>query len=239
MTINSIPHHVAIIMDGNGRWAKEHHLMRSQGHLEGVKRVEEIISEACRCGIKVLTLYAFSTENWNRPEDEVSLLMRTLISVLGQKAKDLHGNGIRIKFIGRRQGIPTSVLEAMDKAIFLTESNEKMTLNIAFNYGARAEIVDAAKRMYQEVVDGRIQISDVDEKGFGKFLYTERNSEVDLLIRTSGEYRISNFLLWQISYAEFYFTSKYWPDFTSEELHKALKDFSGRERRYGGILSAA
>lgn len=238
MTKKNLPHHVAIIMDGNGRWAKAHHLTRSQGHLEGVKRVEEIVSEACRCGIKVLTLYAFSTENWSRPQEEVTLLMRTLISVLSQKAKELHSNGIKIRFIGRRQGISTAVLEAVDKAMKLTENNETMTLNVAFNYGARAEIIDAAKTIYQDIQEGKLAINEVTEKKFESYLYTKNDSEVDLLIRTSGEYRISNFLLWQVSYAEFYFTSKYWPEFTIEEFHKALNDFEGRERRYGGVLSA-
>jgi undecaprenyl diphosphate synthase len=238
MTKKNLPHHVAIIMDGNGRWAKAHHLTRSQGHIEGVKRVEEIVSESCHCGIKVLTIYAFSTENWTRPEDEVSLLMRTLISVLGQKAKDLHGNGIKIRFIGRRQGMPAAVLEAIDKAMKLTENNKTMTLNVAFNYGARTEIIDAVKIAHKDIIDGKLNIDDLDEKSFSSYLYTKNDSEVDLLIRTSGEHRISNFLLWQISYAEFYFTSKYWPEFTVEEFHNALKDFAGRDRRYGGVLSA-
>lgn len=234
-----IPHHVAIIMDGNGRWAKERHLTRSQGHLEGVKRVEDIVAESRRIGIKVLTIYAFSTENWSRPQEEVSLLMRTLISALGQKVKDLHKNGIKIRFIGTRQTIPSAVLEAMDRAMELTASNTGMVLNIAFNYGARAEIVEAVKRAHEDITCGRLSIDALDEKVFSGYLYTKEDSEVDLLIRTSGELRISNFLLWQVSYAEFYFTSKYWPDFTADELHKALKDFEGRDRRYGGVLSAA
>jgi undecaprenyl diphosphate synthase len=235
MTTPLLPQHIAIIMDGNGRWAKSQHLTRSQGHLEGVKRVEEIVFEASNTGIKVLTLYAFSTENWSRPQDEVSLLMRTLISVLSQKAKDLHGNGIRIQFIGRRAGIPESVLEAIKKAESLTEKNKAMTLNIAFNYGARAEIVDAAKTIFNDVREGKLNIDEINEDNFGFYLYTKDQPEVDLLIRTSGELRISNFLLWQISYAELYFTSKYWPEFKVEEFHKALKDFANRERRYGGV----
>ncbi len=237
MTTKLIPHHVAIIMDGNGRWAKAHRLNRSQGHLEGLKRLEEIVLEASRSGIKVLTLYAFSTENWNRPQDEVTLLMRTLISALSQRAKDFHKEGIVIQFIGRRQGVPDAVLEAIDKATVLTKKNERMILNIAFNYGARAEIIDAIKTIHQKVAKGEISIDDIDEKSFGSYLYTKNHSEVDLLIRTSGELRISNFLLWQISYAECYFTTKFWPEFTIEELHKALKDFSNRERRYGSVLS--
>ena len=233
-----LPEHVAIIMDGNGRWANARHLTRSQGHLEGVKRVEEIVAEACRVGIKALTIYAFSTENWNRPEEEISLLMRTLISVLGQKAKDLHANGIKICFIGRREGIPETVIEAMNKAMFLTENNKKMTLNIAFNYGSRSEIIDAVKDICHQVSDGKLQLDDINEENFGFYLYTKNQPEVDLLIRTSGELRISNFLLWQISYAELYFTPKYWPDFTVEEFHKALKDFASRDRRYGAVRAA-
>lgn len=235
MSISKLPQHVAIIMDGNGRWAKAQHLSRSQGHLEGIKRVEEIISEACRIGIKVLTLYAFSTENWNRPQEEVSWLMRTLISVLGQKAQELHEHGIKIQFIGRRQGIPSAVLGAIDQTMALTEHNRTMTLNIAFNYGARAEIVDAVKSIGQDIMEGKTKINDIDEEKLEFYLYTKDQSEVDLLIRTSGEQRISNFLLWQISYAELYFTSKYWPEFTSQEFHKALEEFASRERRYGRV----
>ena len=231
----ALPQHVAVIMDGNGRWAKAHHLTRSQGHLEGVKRVEEIIFEASQSGIKILTLYAFSTENWRRPKDEVTLLMRTLISVLNQKAKDLHVNGIKINFIGRREGIPDAVLKAMDQSISLTKDNTSMTLNIAFNYGARSEIIDALKTVYEKIKQKKLNIDDVNEDNFGLYLYTKEQPDVDLLIRTSGEFRISNFLLWQISYAELYFTSKYWPEFTAKEFHLALKSFASRERRFGGV----
>ncbi len=230
-----LPAHVAIIMDGNGRWAKAHHLSRSQGHLEGVKRVEEIILEASNCGIKVLSLYAFSTENWSRPQDEVSLLMRTLIKVLGQKSKTLHHKGVKIQFIGRRQGVPSGVLKTFDQASNLTKDNQGMVLNIAFNYGARAEIIDAIKNICHDSSQNRLNIQDLNEEKFSHYLYTKDQSEVDLLIRTSGEQRISNFLLWQISYAEFYFTTKYWPEFTVAEFHKALKEFVSRERRYGGV----
>ncbi len=235
MTTAVLPYHVAIIMDGNGRWAKGRHLTRSQGHLEGVKRVEEIVSEARRIGIKVLTLYTFSTENWNRPQEEISLLMRTLISVLDRKVNELHKNGVKIQFIGRLTGVSQPVLEAINKAMTLTENNETMTLNIAFNYGARAEIIDAVKMIHQNINQGKLRIDDVDENNFGQYLYTKSQSDVDLLVRTSGELRISNFLLWQISYAELYFTSKFWPDFTVGEFHKALKEFAGRDRRYGGV----
>lgn len=237
MEKNKLPQHVAIIMDGNGRWAQAHHLTRSQGHLEGVKRVEETISEANKCGIKVLTLYAFSTENWSRPKDEVSLIMRTLIKVLNQKAKDLHHKGVRIQFLGSRQGVPAEVLKAFDQAFVLTKNNKGMILNIAFNYGARVEIIDAIKKIYRDIQQGKFSIEDVDEEKLSQHLYTKEHSEVDLLIRTSGEQRISNFLLWQISYAELYFTTKFWPEFTISEFHKALKDFFNRDRRYGGVKS--
>lgn len=235
MGISKLPQHVAIIMDGNGRWAKAQHLSRSQGHLEGVKRVEEIVAEACQVGIKVLTLYAFSTENWNRPQEEVTWLMRTLISVLEQKAQELHTHGIKIQFIGQRQGIPAAVLKAMDQTMILTERNHTMTLNIAFNYGARAEIVNAVKSICKDIIKRKMKISEIDEEKLALYLYTKDQSEVDLLIRTSGEQRISNFLLWQVSYAELYFTSKYWPEFTIQEFHNALEAFANRERRYGGV----
>ncbi len=233
--MDKIPKHVAIIMDGNGRWARERHLTRPQGHLEGVKRVEEIVEAAREAGIAVLTLYAFSTENWSRPQDEVSMLMRTFITVLGQKAKQLHANGIRIHFIGRRQGVPEAVLQAMDQAMDLTRGNAAMTLNVAFNYGSRAEVVDALKAIVDLANKGQIKPADVNEETVNQHLYTHGQPDPDLLIRTSGEQRISNFLLWQLSYAELYFTSKYWPDFTKKEFQRALEDFAARERRYGGV----
>jgi len=229
------PRHVAIIMDGNGRWAKARGMSRTQGHLEGVKRVEEIIKAARDMGIKFLTIYAFSTENWSRPQDEVSMIMRTFIMVLGQKAKELGKNGIRINFIGRRQGVPAEVLKAMDDAAHVTKNNTTMTLNIAFNYGARGEIVDAIKSIFTQTREGKIKIEDIDEKLISSHLYTKDQPDPDLLIRTSGEERISNFLLWQLSYAELYFTDKYWPEFNEEEFLKALTSYAQRERRWGGI----
>ena len=233
------PRHVAIIMDGNGRWAKARGMNRTQGHLEGVKRVEEIIKAARDIGIEFLTIYAFSTENWSRPQDEVSMIMRTFIAVLGQKAKDLGKNSVRINFIGRRQGVPQEVLNAMDEAAFATMGNTAMTLNIAFNYGARGEIVDAVKSILAQVHEGRIKIDDVDEKVINSYLYTKSQPDPDLLIRTSGEMRISNFLLWQLSYAELYFTDKCWPEFNAEEFSKALASFAQRERRWGGLSRSA
>jgi undecaprenyl diphosphate synthase len=230
-----LPQHVAIIMDGNGRWAKARGMSRTQGHLEGVKRVEEVIKAACDIGIEFLTIYAFSTENWCRPQDEVSMIMRTFILVLGQKAKELAKKGVRINFIGRRQGIPTEVLKAMDEAAQVTMGSKKMTLNIAFNYGARAEIIDAVKSIASGIKNNKIKFEDIDEKLISSNLYTKEQPDPDLLIRTSGEERISNFLLWQLSYAELYFTEKYWPDFNEEQFKQALAVYAQRERRWGGV----
>lgn len=223
-------------MDGNGRWAQSRRLPRTQGHAEGIKRVEEITACARKMGIEVLTIYAFSTENWSRPQEEVSVLMRMFIAALGQKAKELRANSIRIRFIGRRQGVPLKVLKAMDDTMALTGPQCAMTLNVAFNYGSRAEMVDAVKDMGREILAGRMDIEAVDEGVLGNHLYTKNQPDVDLLIRTSGEQRISNFLLWQLSYAELYFTPKFWPEFTPDEFQLALKDFAGRKRRYGGVV---
>ena len=235
MDEDQLPRHVAIIMDGNGRWAKARGMGRTQGHMEGVKRVEEIIKTARDRGVKFLTIYAFSTENWSRPQDEVSMIMRTFIMVLGQKAKWLGSNGVRIHFIGRRHEVPPEVLEAMDEAARVTMHNTTMTLNVAFNYGARAEIVDAVKSIAHQGREGKIKADDIDEKLISSHLYTKGQPDPDLLIRTSGEKRISNFLLWQLSYAELYFTDKYWPEFNEEEFSKALTSYAQRERRWGSV----
>lgn len=235
MDKDKIPSHVAIIMDGNGRWAKSRGMSRTQGHLEGVKRVEEIIKAARDMGIKFLTIYAFSTENWSRPQDEVSMIMRTFILVLGQKARELAKKGVRIKFIGRRQGMPQEVLKAMDEAAQITMASTVMTLNIAFNYGARSELVDAIQSIAAGVSEGKIKVNDIDEKMISSHLYTQGQPDPDLLIRTSGEERISNFLLWQLSYSELYFTDKCWPEFNEGELLKALADYAQRDRRWGGV----
>ena len=235
--MNNIPEHVAIIMDGNGRWAQERGLARTQGHLEGVRRVDEIVQAASDAGVQALTLYTFSTENWGRPAQEVSMLMQTLVSALGQKMQKLCANRIRMRVSGRREGAPASVLDAFDRAIAATRDNPGMVLNIAFNYGARQEIMDAVRSIARDCAAGALSPDKVDEGLFASRLYTAGLPDPDLLIRTSGEKRISNFLLWQLSYAEFYFTEKYWPDFTPEEFHRALSDFAGRKRRYGGVAA--
>lgn len=233
----AVPQHIAIIMDGNGRWAKARGLVRTQGHLEGVKRVDEIVEAAAKRGVKVLTLYTFSTENWTRPEQEVSMLMQTFVAVLSQKLRKLHDNNVRFRMCGRRQGAPASVLEAFDKAQELTRNNTGLTMNIAFNYGGRQEIMDAVKGLGADLMAGKVSMPDINEALFSSYLYTAGLPDPDLLIRTSGEKRISNFLLWQLSYAEFYFTSKFWPEFTAEELDKAIAEYENRERRFGDVAA--
>ena len=235
MEKEKLPQHVAIIMDGNGRWAKSQHLPRTRGHIEGVKRVEEIVYFANDRGIKVLTLFTFSTENWKRPKHEVSMLMKTLINVLERKVKELSQKKIRLQFIGKKEGVPPTVIKTINNATEFTKHNTGMTLNLAFNYGGRLEILDAVKGIAMAVKNGQLTISDITEEIFDEFLYTKGLPDPDLLIRTSGEKRISNFLLWQLSYAEFYFTDKFWPDFSQEEFEKALTEFKKRERRYGRV----
>jgi len=236
MNTGSLPKHVAIIMDGNGRWAKRRKLNRSQGHIEGVKRVEEIIGEASEMGIKVLTLYTFSTENWKRPPQEILILMRLLTQVLNKKTKQLVEKNIKFQIIGRESGIPQEVLKRIKETIEKTKNNTGMILNMAFNYGGRIEILDAVKKVAQAVRDGAIGLEDITELAFSQALYTKALPDPDLLIRTSGEKRLSNFLLWQLSYSELYFTDKYWPDFNGKEFKKAMQDYGSRDRRYGRVV---
>ena len=237
MTDRKIPQHVAIILDGNGRWAKSRKLPRTQGHLEGVKRVDETIETCIKLGIKVLTIYVFSTENWNRPKNEVSMLIHTLVVVLNRKVKKMHESGVRLQFIGRRQGVPDQVTKGFEEATQLTKNNTKLTVNVAFNYGGRTEILDAVAKVVEDVQSGKVKQEQITEDSFSQYLYTKGLPDPDLLIRTSGEKRISNFLLWQLSYAEFYFTEKFWPDFDEAEFRKAIEDFQNRERRYGGLAA--
>ncbi len=231
--VNKIPAHVAVIMDGNGRWAQKHGRARTQGHLEGVNRVDDIVQAASTAGVKVLTLFTFSTENWQRDPSEVSMLMRTIIAALKQKLQNLCANNIRLRVCGRRDGVPLQVLQAFDETVMATSGNSGMVLNIAFNYGGRQEILDAVRAIAADCVGGKIVPDAVDEALFTSRLYTAGLPDPDLLIRTSGEKRISNFLLWQLSYAELYFTEKCWPEFTAGEFNLALEDFARRDRRYG------
>ena len=230
-----LPRHVAIIMDGNGRWAEHQSLPRSKGHIEGVRRVEEIIDMAREIGIKVVTLFTFSTENWDRPEDEVSLIMNILTAVLDKKLQKLKNDNIQLRTIGRTERIPKALLETIQNVVAATKNNTGLIVNLAFNYGARLEILDAVKKISAAVKSGELDIDDISEQVINQSLYTNGLPDPDLLIRTSGEKRISNFLLWQLSYAEFYFTEKFWPDFDATEFKNAILDYQARERRFGKL----
>jgi undecaprenyl diphosphate synthase len=218
-------------MDGNGRWAKRRWLPRAAGHRAGVSVLTPLLETAGEAGVETLTLYAFSTENWGRPEREVKTLMKLFLETAREKVPELNERGARLRFLGRRDGLPESVLQALDEAEELTSGNESLDVYIALNYGGRAEIVDATRRI---VADG-LSPESIDERTFARYLYAPDVPEVDLVIRTSGELRVSNFLLWQIAYAEFYVTDTLWPDFSPEEFLQALESFSSRSRRRGGV----
>ncbi len=218
-------------MDGNGRWAKRRWLPRAAGHRQGVAVLTPLLETAGRAGVKTLTLYAFSTENWNRPESEVKTLMRLFLETARKKVPELNERGARLRFLGRREGLPERVLEALREAEELTAHNDSLDVYIALNYGGRAEIVDAARRMAAAGVPPEA----MDEETFARYLYAPDVPEVDLVIRTSGELRVSNFLLWQIAYAEFFVTETLWPDFSPEEFMQALRSFAARSRRRGGV----
>ncbi len=235
MNIQKIPQHVAIIMDGNGRWAKRRKMPRTQGHLEGVRRVAEILDVAIEFGIKVLTLYTFSQDNWKRPEAEVSMLMQTICKALDIKSQELMRLKVQLCFLGKREGVPAQVLKQFERTAQLTAVNTGLILNLAFNYSSRTEILDAVRQIAQKVKAGALNTEDLNEAMFSQMLYTKGLPDPDLLIRTSGEQRISNFLLWQLSYAELYFSDLCWPDFTGEEFRKAIAEYQRRERRFGDI----
>jgi undecaprenyl diphosphate synthase len=218
-------------MDGNGRWAKRRWLPRAAGHRQGVAVLTPLLETAGRAGVKTLTLYAFSTENWNRPKSEVKTLMRLFLETARKQVPELNRRGARLRFLGRREGLPEPVLEALREAEEMTAHNESLDVYVALNYGGRAEIVDAARRM---AADG-VPAEDIDEETFARYLYAPEVPEVDLVIRTSGELRVSNFLLWQIAYAEFFVTETLWPDFSPEEFMQALHSFATRSRRRGGV----
>ena len=230
--MSSVPQHIAIIMDGNGRWAKEQGKPRSYGHLKGAENIRNIAIKASEMGVKVLTLYAFSTENWKRPAEEVSYLMNLPKIFFDKYLEELMANDIRVQMIGRKEGLPEETVSILDRAIEKTAGNQSMTLVFAVNYGGRSEIVDAVNRYVSEYGNTEHTLT---EEEFGKYLYTADYPELELLIRTSLDYRISNFLLWQLSYAEMYFIDKYWPEFSAEDLEKIINDFTGRHRRFGGL----
>ena len=226
-----LPAHVAVIMDGNGRWAKKRGLPRSAGHRAGVERVRTIIRMSSDIGIRYLTLYAFSTENWKRPQDEVSTLMRLLVEYLIKELPELHEKNVRIKTLGDIKALPQDVADAIDHAVDTTKDNTGLTVNMAINYGARQEIAAAVRA----ALSVGMKPEDADEFWISSALYTAGQPDPDLLIRTSGEARISNFLLYQLAYAEFYFCQTLWPDFDEAEYAKALADFAARDRRFGGL----
>ena len=232
--LEKIPVHIGIIMDGNGRWALSRGKPRAAGHQAGVENLRRILEACVRFGIKILTIYAFSTENWNRPRAEVSTLMNLLARALRREVPDLHKNGVRLNHIGRLERISRRLRKGVQDAIELTKDNDQLILNVAFNYGGRAEVVDAAKR----IIKAGIPAQELTEELFEQYLYTAGQPDPDIIIRTAGELRVSNFLLWQGAYAEYYAAPVYWPDFDEGELYKALTAFNRRERRYGGLLGA-
>jgi undecaprenyl diphosphate synthase len=229
--ISRLPNHIAFIMDGNGRWAERRNLPRLKGHGAGLDATRSVIKHLGEYHIKYVTLYSFSTENWNRPRNEVSGLLKLLEISLKKEVKELHKRGVVIRHLGHLDRLPQLLRQAIKDAIELTRNNTEMTLNLAFDYGGRLEILDAVRNI---LADG-ISPQDIDEKLFSSYLYTADLPEVDLVVRTGGDLRISNFLLWQSAYSEYYFTNVLWPDFNEEELDKALIAYSKRQRRFGGL----
>lgn len=230
-----VPKHVAIIMDGNGRWAKKKGKIRTFGHRAGVESVRAAVRFARQSNIQVLTLFAFSSENWKRPEEEVSVLMDLFNLVLNKEAKRLNKNGVRLQVLGDLSRFDDKLVSKIRKAEDLTSDNKDLVLNVAANYGGRWDILHAAKQMAQDAAAGNMSLADIDEAAFDQYMSTKGLPELDLLIRTGGEHRISNFLLWQCAYAELYFTDVLWPDFNEDEFYLAVKDFSERQRRFGLI----
>lgn len=230
-----IPKHIAIIMDGNGRWAKKRGLPRVAGHKRGVDTVKEIVEACAEIGVKFLTLYTFSTENWKRPKDEVSTLMRLLLNSLRDRVNELNDNDIRLTTIGNIDALPAAVRKQLEFDIERTKNNKKMVLNLALSYSGRWELLEAIKQITDSAVQGKIKSEDIDEKIVSSFLTTKDIPDPDLVIRTSGEFRVSNFLLWQIAYSEFIITETLWPDFSKFDLYDAIKIFQKRERRFGKV----
>lgn len=232
----NLPKHIAIIMDGNGRWAKQRNLPRIAGHRQGVEAIRGIIEKSSEIGIGYLTLYAFSTENWNRPKDEVNGLMDLLVNYLRSEVKELHKNNVRIQTIGDIKRLPESAKKEIDSARELTKDNKGLTVNIALNYGSRDELVNGIRKIAEEYKSGLIDsLDDINQEKIDSSLYTFNTPDPDLMIRTSGEIRLSNFLLWQLAYSELWFTEKYWPDFKPNDFVDAIKEYQDRNRRYGGV----
>lgn len=232
---NNIPKHIAIIMDGNGRWAEKRGLSRTRGHREGIKRVKEVVKAAQELGVEVITFFAFSSENWSRPKKEIDVLMRYLNNFLVSEIKEMDKKNIRFLVIGRGEPLPPAIQKKIKEAQSKTEANSGLTVVLALNYGARQEIVDAARRFALDSINSKVEAKDLDEELFSQYLYTAELPDPDLLIRTSGQLRLSNFLLWQLSYAELYFPDKFWPDFGASDLREAVEQYQLRERRFGGL----
>jgi undecaprenyl diphosphate synthase len=231
-----LPDHIAIIMDGNGRWARKRGFIRVRGHEEGVNSVREITTECAKKNIGQLTLYAFSNENWKRSKIEVNFLMKMLKKFLIGERKTIEDNNIILKTIGRTEALPVDVKKELTISMEESKDNTGMVLCLALNYGGRTEIIDAATSMAEDMKKGNLKIKDIDEDVFKSYMYTSGMSDPDLLIRTGGEMRVSNFLLWEVSYAELWFTSVYWPEFKKKHLEQALSDYAKRERRFGGLI---
>ncbi len=233
--LSKVPSHIAIIMDGNGRWAKRRFLPRAAGHKAGVETIRKVLKECKRLNVKYVTLYAFSTENWKRPKAEVDTLMNLLSTYLKSEVKLLHKENVKLTAIGNIKELPSRCIEELEKAMELTKDNTGCNLNLALNYGGRTDIKNAVFDIIKDVKDGKINIDEIDENTISNHLSTKCIPDPDLVIRTSGEERLSNFLLWEVAYSEFYFTSIHWPDFDEKELQKAIYTYQSRDRRFGGI----
>ncbi|HAT98071.1 MAG: isoprenyl transferase [Acidaminococcaceae bacterium] len=236
LDMSNIPEHIAIIMDGNGRWAKEQGKVRTFGHKAGAETLKKIVKAADALGIKAITAYAFSTENWKRPVTEVHFIMELLSRYLTSEIQEFKENNVQVRFMGSREGLPAIVNEKMDHAIEETKNDTGIILNLAINYGGQAEILHAVRSIARQVADGTLKIEDIDVPVFENNLYSKGLPSPDLMIRTGGDLRVSNFLLWQIAYAEIWTTSVYWPDFTPDMLIEAIKIYQKRERRFGGLV---
>lgn len=235
LDMNNIPNHIAIIMDGNGRWAKERNLPRSMGHKAGVETIRAILKESTRLGVKNLTLYAFSTENWGRPKEEVGALMKLLVNYLNKELKECHKNGVKMNVLGDVSKLPKECQDALNVAMETTKNNTKINLNFALNYGGRDEIVRAVKLINHDIKKGILKEEDINEKLIENYLYTKGIPDPDIIIRPSGEQRLSNFLLWQCAYSEFWYSNINWPDFKEKDLRRAIVDYQNRDRRFGKI----
>lgn len=231
----SVPNHIAIIMDGNGRWAKKRGMPRVMGHNAGMKSLKEIVRACSDMGVRYLTVYAFSTENWKRPQDEVSGIFRIMVKYIRKELEELKNNNVRIRVLGHYDAIPEDARDSMDRALAETSENTGLQFNIALNYGGRMEILDAVRKLYEEMSDSGKDISDITEADIENCLATAGMPDPDMIIRTGGELRLSNFLLWQCAYSELIFRDIYWPDFGKEELESCIEEFDRRHRRYGGL----